>query len=74
MEEFVVLLAIALLGGWVLGVVGFFKVLSARSEIAALRRRVDVLAAGQAAPADRRTTPGLGSVRRTIAGRGAGGS
>ena len=50
MEEFVVLLAIALLGGWVLGVVGFFKVLSARSEVAALRRRVDVLAAGQAAP------------------------
>lgn len=48
MDDFVVfgvLLLLVLLGGWLLGVIAFFKVLSARSEIAALRRSL------QAAPA-----------------------
>lgn len=47
MDDFVVfgvLLLIVAFGGWLLGVVAFFKVLSARSEIAALRRSM------QAAP------------------------
>jgi uncharacterized membrane protein len=48
MELLAVLLVIALIGSWVLGVLGFFKALSARAEIAALRRSVEALGAGRA--------------------------
>ncbi len=50
MEALAVLFVLALIVGWFLGVIGFFKALSARSEIAMLRRRVESLAAGQPAP------------------------
>ncbi len=49
--DFAILLVLVLIGGWFLGVIGFFKVLSARGEIAALRRAVDALAAGPPNPA-----------------------
>lgn len=47
MEELGVLFVLLLIGGWIMGVVGFFKALSARAEVLALRRRVDALAAGR---------------------------
>ena len=50
MEELAVLFVLVLIAGWFLGVIGFFKALSARAEIAALRRRIEALAAGQKAP------------------------
>ena len=50
MEELAVLFVLVLVTGWFLGVIGFFKVLSARAEIAALRRRIEALAVGQEAP------------------------
>ena len=51
MEVLAVLFVLALIAGWFLGVIAFFKVLSARSEIAALRRRLEALASGDTAPA-----------------------
>lgn len=36
--EFLVLVALAIVGGWVLGIVGFFQARSARRELAELRR------------------------------------
>ena len=50
MEVLAVLFVLVLAAGWFLGVIGFFKALSARAEIAALRRRIEALAAGQEAP------------------------
>jgi uncharacterized membrane protein len=54
MEELAVLFVLILIGGWLLGIIGFFKVLSARAEIARLRRAVEAFAAGReaAAPAE----------------------
>jgi uncharacterized membrane protein len=49
MELLAVLLVIALIGSWVLGVVGFFRALSAHAEIAMLRRTVEALGAGRTA-------------------------
>jgi uncharacterized membrane protein len=51
MEEFAVLIVLALIAGWILGVIGFFKALSARAQIAVLRHRIEALAAGPVAPA-----------------------
>jgi len=51
MEALAILLVLAVIAGWFLGVIGFFKALSARSEIAALRRRVEALTVAQPAPA-----------------------
>jgi uncharacterized membrane protein len=51
MEQLALLLGLfglALAAGWVLGIVGFFKVLSARAEITVLRRRLDALSTGTA--------------------------
>ncbi len=48
MELLAVLLVIALIGSWVLGVVGFFRALSAHAEIATLRRTVEALGASSA--------------------------
>ena len=50
MEVLAVLFVLALVAGWFLGVIGFFKVLSARAEIAALRRAIEALSVGQPAP------------------------
>ena len=50
MEALAVLFVLALVAGWFLGVIGFFKVLSARAEIAALRRAIEALSTGQPAP------------------------
>jgi uncharacterized membrane protein len=50
MEQLAILLVLALIAGWILGVIGFFKALSARTQIDALRRRVEVLSAGQPTP------------------------
>ena len=50
MEELAVLFVLVLVAGWFLGVIGFFKTLSARAEIAALRRRIEALTASQNAP------------------------
>jgi uncharacterized membrane protein len=49
MEELAVLFVLMLVAGWFLGVIGFFKVLSARAEITALRRRIEALADGRQA-------------------------
>jgi uncharacterized membrane protein len=46
MESLFLLFGIVVIGGWVLGVVGFFKALTARSEIAALRRQLAMQRAG----------------------------
>jgi len=47
MELLAILLVVVLIGSWVLGVVGFFKALSARAEIALLRRTIEELVAGR---------------------------
>jgi hypothetical protein len=49
-EELAVLFVLLLIGGWFLGGIGFFKARSARGKIAALRRTIEALAAGQPAP------------------------
>jgi uncharacterized membrane protein len=54
MDDFVaplVLFILAAVAGWFLGVIGFFKALSARREIVELGRRFEALAAGQVTPA-----------------------
>ncbi|HET7879599.1 MAG TPA: DUF2339 domain-containing protein [Acetobacteraceae bacterium] len=56
-EVLAMLFVLALIAGWFLGVIGFFKVLSARSEIAALRRRLDALAAGGVMAASAKLAP-----------------
>ena len=38
---FGVIAALAAIGGWILGVVGFFLALAARTEIARLRRTIE---------------------------------
>lgn len=51
MDDFVVLavlLVLALLAGWILGIIGFFKAISIRAEITALRRAMDAMAASHA--------------------------
>jgi uncharacterized membrane protein len=60
MEALALLFALALIAGWLLGVIGFFKALSARAEIAALRRRVEALTARQ--PASEAVQPAAGSM------------
>jgi uncharacterized membrane protein len=57
MEQLAVLLVLVLVGGWFLGVIGFFKALSARAEIAALRRAIAALSAAQPAPAAAEAPP-----------------
>ncbi|HME24133.1 MAG TPA: DUF2339 domain-containing protein [Acetobacteraceae bacterium] len=62
MEQLAVLFVLVLVAGWFLGVIGFFKVLSARAEISALRRAIEALAGDQPAPAPMAAEPRQASV------------